>query len=86
MLVMSGTSHVTTKQHRKCTVLVDAENALLEATVTHSELHATRMQWVCRQQITALYKKQSTTSWANNPVLATVTAFHKQMMGMYLFG
>ena len=31
------------------TTLADIENALCKATVTHSEWHTTRAQWVCSE-------------------------------------
>ena len=40
----SGTSHITTKQHCNFTTWVDIQSAVLKATVTHLESHATIAQ------------------------------------------
>ena len=47
--VSHGTNSVTTKQHSKYTASVDIQNTLCKATVTHSELHVTRVQLVCSE-------------------------------------
>ena len=45
--VSCGTSRVTTEQCCKYSTLVDIQNTLWKAAVTHSKSHATRVQWVC---------------------------------------
>ena len=44
-----GTSHVTTKQGCSVTALVDIQNVLREAPVTHSASHTTRVRGVCME-------------------------------------
>ena len=48
--VPRGTSHVTTKQRCKYTTSAEIWNALLKATVTHLESHATRALCVCSRE------------------------------------
>ena len=47
--VSCGNSRVTTKQRCKYIIWVDIQHAPCKATVTHSQLHMTRAQWVCSE-------------------------------------